>query len=329
MLVLTAGRDHELVTAAARGDRGAWTALVEAYAGLVWSVIAGFGLSDQDSADVSQTTWLRLAQTLDRWPEPQPVGMWLAATARGECRRLTGRSGRTAPSRRIPTHATATDDLPTDVRHHERPDPGWSPRTRLALLLDQLAALDAWNLAARCEVERVLVDDTIATSRERRAEVNRRTQARESERRALIARADAQLRREQAGTELPGARAVVAHRNQWFRDRVVARLADHGIRVVASVDDGAEASAAVLLEQPDLLLVENLLPHLKGRDVIARAREFAPRTVVGAQALGPFELQQLVDAGARAVFTRRIPPVDVVDGLTACLFGQQDVVRLQ
>jgi RNA polymerase sigma factor (sigma-70 family) len=42
---------------------------------------------DGDAADVSQTTWLRLLQHIDRIEYPDRVGSWLAATARNECLR--------------------------------------------------------------------------------------------------------------------------------------------------------------------------------------------------------------------------------------------------
>lgn len=76
------------VTAAAAGDADAWNALVDRYSGLVWAVARGEGLSRADAADVSQTTWLRLAEHVGRIRAPERVGSWLATTARHECWRL-------------------------------------------------------------------------------------------------------------------------------------------------------------------------------------------------------------------------------------------------
>jgi RNA polymerase sigma factor (sigma-70 family) len=73
-----------LVAAAAAGDRLAWEAIVDRYAGLVWSVARGLGLGSADAADVSQATWLRLVEHLDRIREPAALGSWLATTARRE-----------------------------------------------------------------------------------------------------------------------------------------------------------------------------------------------------------------------------------------------------
>ena len=87
----------EMVCAAALGESAAWDALVDRYARLVWSVARAFGLSDADAADVSQTTWLRLAEHLPRLREPERVGAWLSTTARREAMRARARTRRDLP----------------------------------------------------------------------------------------------------------------------------------------------------------------------------------------------------------------------------------------
>lgn len=83
-----------LVAAAAAGDGAAWEVIVARYARLVWSVARAFGLDAADAADVSQTTWLRLAEHLRRLREPERVGAWLAVTARREALRTRQRGDR-------------------------------------------------------------------------------------------------------------------------------------------------------------------------------------------------------------------------------------------
>jgi RNA polymerase sigma factor (sigma-70 family) len=83
-----------LVAGAAGGEAAAWEALVGRYGGLVWSVARAFGLDTADAADVSQTTWLRLAEHLARLREPERVGAWLCVTARREAQRTRQRSQR-------------------------------------------------------------------------------------------------------------------------------------------------------------------------------------------------------------------------------------------
>lgn len=87
-----------LVAAAASGDETAWSRLVEHFAGLVWSVIRGYRISTADSADVSQTTWMRLAEHIHKVREPERIGAWLATTAGRECLRMIRQNQRAVPS---------------------------------------------------------------------------------------------------------------------------------------------------------------------------------------------------------------------------------------
>ena len=93
---LSADERAQLVGAAAAGDAHAWEALVDAYAGMVWAIALGHRLDRPDAADVSQTTWLRLVEHLDRLADPSRVGVWLATTARRECLRVLNRARRQA-----------------------------------------------------------------------------------------------------------------------------------------------------------------------------------------------------------------------------------------
>jgi RNA polymerase sigma factor (sigma-70 family) len=76
-----------MVQRAAQGDQQAWERLVSQYARLIWAMTRDFKLTDSDAADVSQATWLRLLEHIDRLDHPERVGSWLAATARNECLR--------------------------------------------------------------------------------------------------------------------------------------------------------------------------------------------------------------------------------------------------
>ena len=74
----------ELVHRARTGDQTAWRELVDRYARLVWAVARDHRLSSADAADVSQLTWLRLAEQLPDMREPGRVHAWLVTTARRE-----------------------------------------------------------------------------------------------------------------------------------------------------------------------------------------------------------------------------------------------------
>src|ERR1700734_931882 len=78
----------ELVEAASEGDQAAWNALVDRFSGLLWATARAHRLSASDSAEVVQTTWLRLVEHLDRIRDRDRLGAWLATTARRECLRV-------------------------------------------------------------------------------------------------------------------------------------------------------------------------------------------------------------------------------------------------
>lgn len=95
---MDSGGPRALVLAAASGDQAAWDALVDRFGALVWSITRSFRLDGADAADVSQVTWLRLVENLDRLQDPDRVGSWLATTARRECLRALRRHGRSTPA---------------------------------------------------------------------------------------------------------------------------------------------------------------------------------------------------------------------------------------
>jgi RNA polymerase sigma factor (sigma-70 family) len=86
-----------LVRAATSGDERAWSALVDRFAKLVWAIARNHRLGADDAAEVSQTTWLRLAEHIDRLQDPSKVGGWLATTARHESLRVLRGAGRQIP----------------------------------------------------------------------------------------------------------------------------------------------------------------------------------------------------------------------------------------
>ena len=70
------------------GDESAWNAIVERFAGLVWSVARSFRLSKAATEDVVQTVWLRLAEYSARIREPDRLASWLATSTRHEALRV-------------------------------------------------------------------------------------------------------------------------------------------------------------------------------------------------------------------------------------------------
>lgn len=86
-----------LVRRAADGDPAAWQELVRRYTSVVWSVAREHRLSACDAADVSQATWLSLAEHLHRLRDPERLAGWLATTARRESLRILSVRRRETP----------------------------------------------------------------------------------------------------------------------------------------------------------------------------------------------------------------------------------------
>jgi RNA polymerase sigma factor (sigma-70 family) len=83
-----------LIHRAAEGDPTAWNAIVDEFAGLLWSVVRGFRLNEAQSADAVQTTWLRLVEHVADLREPEHVAGWLKTTAHRVCLQVIRQGGR-------------------------------------------------------------------------------------------------------------------------------------------------------------------------------------------------------------------------------------------
>src|SRR4051812_8625074 len=197
-----------------------------------------------------------------------------------------------------------------------------SRRRELDVYRDQLAGIDAWNAARRADEIRERAAEAAGRSREMRLDLARRMDVIRRQQQALVDRTEEQLR---SSVDLlhatAPARAMVVHRNEWFKDKVITGLTDNGIHVVARLENGADAVGVAVAEQPDLILVEDKLPMISGQEVIQQVKQFAPRTIITAQAENDWDIAPLLEAGATTAFTRRVPPADVAHDLRLLLTG--------
>ncbi|HEX3792617.1 MAG TPA: sigma-70 family RNA polymerase sigma factor [Pseudonocardiaceae bacterium] len=102
----------ELVRRARADDQAAWAELVHRYGRVVWSVARAYGLSSTDAADVSQTSWLNLAQRLDTLRAPERLAGWLATTARHESLRVLAARRRETPLAWLDFYPVEDEHLP-------------------------------------------------------------------------------------------------------------------------------------------------------------------------------------------------------------------------
>jgi RNA polymerase sigma factor (sigma-70 family) len=93
----TALSDGDLLTAVRSGDERAWSELVSRYGRLITFVARRHGLSAADSADITQTTWLRLLTHAETIRSPSGLASWLTTTAKRECYAAQRRRRREVP----------------------------------------------------------------------------------------------------------------------------------------------------------------------------------------------------------------------------------------
>lgn len=106
---------NELLDHAANGSQDAWNDIVDRYGAIVWSVCRQFRLSSNDAADISQTVWLRVLESLSSLREPAAFPGWLATITRRECIRAHTATSRRPWSLAEWDVAAAAEDETTDV----------------------------------------------------------------------------------------------------------------------------------------------------------------------------------------------------------------------
>ena len=196
-------------------------------------------------------------------------------------------------------------------------------RSDLQRLEDQLDNLRAWQEMAQAQQALDLAAISSA-GREQRLDARRRLEGLQRAQAALLARADVAIRGSQELLAGPRpALAVIAHRNEWLRNKIALALAAEGAEVLAVVEDGSDALGIVVAEQPDVLLVEDRLPTMSGVEVVQHVRRFAPHTLIATQVEGTLPRDMLA-AGASAVFSRRIPPALIAEQVAQYLRAQAD-----
>ncbi len=183
-----------------------------------------------------------------------------------------------------------------------------APRSDLDVLGQQLTAIDRFN--ENLKVARAAV----ANTREMRLDQARRMDVLRRQQQAVIARTREQLQATGGLLWVAARRSVVlAHRSQWYLDRVSVVLVERGIRVVARVENGADAIGVALCEQPDVVLVEDTLAMVPGEQVVRELRALCPSTRIVAQCAYGDRVGALLDAGAAAAYARCVPPADVAE----------------
>ena len=117
--------DARLISACRAGNEEAWTALLDRYQNLIFSIPIKYGFSQADAADIFQAVCLDLLTALPDLRNPQALPKWLMQATAHKCWRVRQREERYArdsdAARRILDLPTPPQDLPeTMLRELER-----------------------------------------------------------------------------------------------------------------------------------------------------------------------------------------------------------------
>jgi RNA polymerase sigma factor (sigma-70 family) len=101
---------RDLMQRALAHDEAAWRQLVDTLKGVVWKVLYGYDLTDEDRNDVFASTFFRLYERLSTIREPEKLPGWVATTTRNEANSVYRRRSRTVPMAELPLRASDTTD---------------------------------------------------------------------------------------------------------------------------------------------------------------------------------------------------------------------------
>jgi DNA-binding NarL/FixJ family response regulator len=120
------------------------------------------------------------------------------------------------------------------------------------------------------------------------------------------------------------ARVLVVDDHPLTREALVALLRSHGFELAGIAADGEEAIAAAAQTQPDLVLLDLLMPGLDGLSALPRLREAAPGCeVVVLTASGTEEnLLAAIRGGAAGYLLKSEPPERIVEFLRGVGHGE-------
>jgi len=77
--------DEQLVRDCLKGRESAWSALINKYKNLIFSIPIKYGFSEEDSADIFQAVCMDLLTELPNLREPKALAGWLIQVTRNKC----------------------------------------------------------------------------------------------------------------------------------------------------------------------------------------------------------------------------------------------------
>jgi RNA polymerase sigma factor (sigma-70 family) len=99
-----ASQDEWIVRKCIEGDEKAWSALVDKYRNLIFSIPIRYGLSREDARDIFQDVCLKLLSELPRLREPRTLAAWLIQVTARQSRHWRKQIYRPAEQQNNPEH---------------------------------------------------------------------------------------------------------------------------------------------------------------------------------------------------------------------------------
>jgi RNA polymerase sigma factor (sigma-70 family) len=127
--------DERLVSECCNGNQAAWSALIEKYKNLIFSIPIKFGLSREDAADVFQAVCIDLLVGLPRVREPKALPKWLMQTSFHQCLRWK--------KDKLPVDSSSDTNRELEAAGSELPEEMLSQVQREQGLREAIAALPA------------------------------------------------------------------------------------------------------------------------------------------------------------------------------------------
>lgn len=99
---------------------------------------------------------------------------------------------------------------------------------------------------------------------------------------------------------------------------------EHEFRVVGSTTDGMETIRLVEHHQPDLLILDLMMPGLNGLEVLKRVKLLAPktRTLVYSMHSDAAYVHQALENGAKGYLTKDATTLEIVSAVRKVVSGQ-------
>ncbi len=107
--------DEVLVRECLNGNDQAWSALIDKYKNLIFSIPVKYGFSPEDANEIFQSVCLTLLHELSQLREPKALAAWLIRTTAHQCKRYRREQKRYVEGQIDENVSAETDKLPENL----------------------------------------------------------------------------------------------------------------------------------------------------------------------------------------------------------------------